>query len=313
MSIPTPFSVRNQEFKLVPSSMVGTRACVVSYKPVPDPLFSLRSAAQVARYCQSIFPVGISVCPGENEFYLSCPNSKMKKLCEEVELESSVELHFGADFEAPIALRVGLMTFTASCALLRSGWMHVGSGFDTLISLDGLLPSDGDIFRDVRGFSLQGEADKDGAIHLLVTPSMYRVYPLRDSELFDWSKVVSLPRCKSTSIRVDRVSMPKSLCDVNGLRNYWAVVHGIRLPDDCRLDTVHVSFGKICLGYPRCCLWSQTFVRLPASSANQACEIFTIVETHFKTWEALNLAPAQSMIVAKRKQSLKQTKRLKAK
>ena len=286
MRIPTPLTVRGKEFSLTVSSSPVGQVHVIYIKRLSGAVYNLRSTGQIARYLLSMCEPGSAwLLPGEDDTILCCMS---QSVLQEIDMQHvGVKLTFGQAVDISYAIRGYMTAFTISCGLLSYGWMHIGSGFDTLVSTDALLPLNGqDVYRDVEAVTIRSDGTDEDQMCLKVSPSIYRVYPLRDSCVIDRASVVSLPRLFKATIRCTDLAIPSTLRDAEGLMKYWSIVHGIRLTREHNLEAVNVSLGKICLAYPQCCMWSDTWVRLPSTSITQAETIFTKVESDFKALES---------------------------
>ena len=288
LRVPTPSGCgsRGQEFSLSLSVLVGP-VFIVYCKRLSGSIYTLRSTGQIARYCLSMcLPGSVWLLPGDDDTIFACMSSD--DVLKRVDMQGvGIQLCVGSEVSASPTLRADMAAFTVGCGLIKYGWMHVGTGFDTLMSSDALLPlKDGEVYRDVHAFTLRSELSDSDKLRLQILPSIYRIYPLRDACVSDRASVVSLPRFFKVSIRCLDVTLPKMLRDEEGLIKYWSIVHGIQLTRENDLESVNVCFGKICLAYPKCCMWSDTWVRLPSTSVTNSVAIFTRVEEDFKALES---------------------------
>jgi len=299
LRIPTPLSIgRERAFSLtIPSPVQGATLSIISFKTVGGSNYSFRAAGQVARFCLQFLSPRALICPGSDSelFAYFKTDEDRKELLSQDLRKFGLQLRLVGETQAPPAVLADLVTFSAGCGLLKEGWMHVGSGFDTFVSVNALLPASG-VKADAQGFVLTGEAADGDSVCIKVVPGIYRVYPLRESGMDEGARVVTLPKFANVTVRKSLCDMPAGLKDSAELRKYWHVMHGVSIPDGCNMTSVNVGFGRVNLGYPSCCLWSEPWIKLPILSLSQGPEVFSVVELLIKRWESSMHTVAESKV-----------------
>ncbi len=166
--------------------------------------------------------------------------------------------------------------FTLSCALVEGGsWVHIGKHMDCLCMSDVLKSAEEN---SLNLPVVQIRSNELNQIKLI--PTVHKFFPLKSACAFPTS-AVTLPNqsiCQCVRGISDYNQLPVGMRSLEGLRDYWLLHHGFRLPDG-DVKMVEIMFnGGLRLTYPINCVWKSKWCSLPNQSRIYSDQILQKIE-----------------------------------